>query len=136
MIRSSWYMTQPRPPIPAVATYPAAGTADYATSGLALGVRVLAGSAAVADEAVGNGRVISFASDPNFRAWTPGHARLLWNALVTPAPAGLNGLAAGSRERTAAEKAAQDAAAAATIDFGLAMRVRVKPPTPLRPRRS
>jgi hypothetical protein len=109
----------------AVSTYPAAGTADYATSGLALGVGVLAGSAAVADEAVGSGRVISFASDPNFRAWTQGTQRLLWNALVTPSPAGLHGLAAGSRDRAAAEKAAQDAAAA-TIDFGLAMRVRVK----------
>ena len=109
----------------AIATYPAAGSADYATSGLALGVNVLAGTTAVADEAVGSGRVISFASDPNFRAWTQGTQRLLWNALVTPNPAGMHGLAAGSKERAAAEKAAQDAAAA-TVDFGLAMRIRVR----------
>jgi len=108
-----------------VASFPASSSTDYATSGLTIGVDTLAGTSAVVDEAVGAGRVVSFSIDPNFRAWTQGTQRLLWNALVTPSPAGLHGLAAGSRDRAAAEKAAQDAAAA-TIDFGLAMRVRVK----------
>ena len=49
-------------------------TPDFATSGLAIGVDTLAGTAAVVDEAVGSGRVVSFSIDPNFRAWTAGHA--------------------------------------------------------------
>ena len=108
-----------------IGTFPAAGSANYATSGLALGVGGLAGTSAVADEAVGSGRVVSFASDPNFRAWTQGTQRLLWNAIVGPNPAGMHGLAAGSKERAAAEKAAQDAAAA-VVDFGSAIRIRVR----------
>ena len=108
-----------------IGTFPAAGSVDYATSGLALGVGGLAGTSAVADEAVGSGRVVSFASDPNFRAWTQGTQRLLWNAIVGPNPAGMHGLAAGSKERAAAERAAQDAAAA-VVDFGSAIRIRVR----------
>ena len=108
-----------------IGTFPAAGSRRYATSGLALGVGGLAGTSAVADEAVGSGRVVSFASDPNFRAWTQGTQRLLWNAIVGPNPAGMHGLAAGSKERAAAEKAAQDAAAA-VVDFGSAIRIRVR----------
>ena len=109
----------------AIGTFPAPGSANYATSGLALGVGGLAGTSAVADEAVGSGRVVSFASDPNFRAWTQGTQRLLWNAIVGPNPAGMHGLAAGSKERAAAEKAAQDAAAT-VVDFGSAIRIRVR----------
>jgi len=44
----------------------------------------LAGSAFLADETLGAGRVISFSIDPNFRAWTLGTQRLLWNAIVGP----------------------------------------------------
>ena len=72
----------------AVATFPAPGTPDYATSGLAIGVDTLAGTAAVVDEAVGDGRVVAFSIDPNFRAWTQGTQRLLWNAIVGPDRAG------------------------------------------------
>jgi hypothetical protein len=87
----------------------------------------LAGTAAVADEAVGTGRVVSFSFDPNFRAWTQGTQRLLWNAIVGLDPAGAGAVAplAGSKERTAAEKAAQDAAAA-VVEFGSAIRIRVR----------
>ena len=109
-----------------VATYPAAGQPAFATSGLAIGVDGLAGTSAVVDEAVGAGRVVAFASDPNFRGWTQGTQRLLWNALLGgPAAGARTGLLAGSRERAAAEKAAQDAAATLP-DVGSAIRIRVR----------
>ncbi len=107
----------------AVATYPALESADHATSGLAIGVGKLAGTAAVVDEAVGSGRVVSFNVDPNFRAWTEGTQRLLWNAIVGP-DTGLTGLPAGSKARAAAENAATDAAAT-LFDLGSAIRIRV-----------
>jgi len=109
----------------AAATFPSAAEDAYATSGLTLGINALAGTSAVVDEAVGKGRVVSFSFDPNFRAWTQGTQRLLWNAIVGTDPAGFGHAAlAGSRERAAAEKAAQDAAAS-VVDFGSAIRVRV-----------
>ena len=109
----------------AVARFPSAADDAYATSGLTLGVDALGGTTAVTDEAVGAGRVVSFSFDPNFRAWTQGTQRLLWNAIVGPDPAGFGAAPlAGSRERAAAEKAAQDAAAS-VVDFGSAIRVRV-----------
>jgi hypothetical protein len=109
----------------AVAAFPGSGDAAYATSGLAIGVETLAGSSAVADEAVGSGRVISFSIDPNFRAWTQGTQRLLWNAIVGPDPAGFGpGLLAGSKARAPFEKAASDAASK-LVDFGAEIRVRV-----------
>jgi len=107
------------------ATFPSAGDAAFATSGLTLGISALGGTAAVADEAVGAGRVVSFSFDPNFRAWTQGTQRLLWNAITGEDPAGFgHAPLAGSKERAAAEKAAQDASAS-VIDFGSAIRIRV-----------
>ncbi len=84
----------------------------------------LAGTSVLADEAVGNGRVISFSIDPNFRGWTQGTHRLLWNAIVGPDPSAAAGLFAGSQARAAAEKAALDAAAKLP-ELGSAIRVRV-----------
>jgi hypothetical protein len=66
----------------AVGSFPAPGSGAYATSGQAENMDTLAGTAFVADEQVGNGRVISFSVDPNFRAWTLGMHRVLWNAIV------------------------------------------------------
>ena len=108
----------------AIATIPGAGDPDFATSGLAIGVDTLAGTSVLADEAVGNGRVISFSIDPNFRGWTQGTHRLLWNAIVGPDPSAAAGLFAGSQARAAAEKAALDAAAKLP-ELGSAIRVRV-----------
>jgi hypothetical protein len=109
----------------AVATFPSAGDADFATSGLTLGIDALTGASAVADEAVGRGRVVSFSFDPNFRAWTQGTQRLLWNAIVGSNPAFVGDAPlAGSKERAAAENAAQ-ASAAKVVDFGSAIRIRV-----------
>jgi hypothetical protein len=109
----------------AVATFPTAGSTDFGTSGLAIGIDSLAGTAAVVDEAVGEGRVIAFSVDPNFRGWTQGTQRILWNALLGPdAAVPASGLAAGSRERAPAEKAAQDALARVP-SLGSAIRIRV-----------
>ena len=110
----------------AVATYPAAGTPAYATSGLAIGVETLAGTTALVDEAIGNGgRAVLFSIDPNFRAWTQGTQRLLWNALFGDDPASLGRAPlAGSKERAGAEKAAADAVAKVPA-LGSAIRIRV-----------
>jgi len=109
----------------AVATFPAAGTPAYATSGLTIGVDTLAGSAALVDEPVGAGRAVVFSVDPNFRGWTQGTQRLLWNALLGPDPAGFgHAPLAGSRERAAADKAAADAVAVLP-ELGSAIRIRV-----------
>ena len=42
----------------------------------------LGGTAAVIDEPVGTGRVVSFSTDPNFRAWTVGMQKMLRNAVL------------------------------------------------------
>ena len=107
-----------------VAAFPTLTDPDYGTSGLAIGVSTLTGTSVVADEAVGNGRVVSFSIDPNFRAWTQGTQRLLWNAIVGPDPSAAVGLFAGSKARAAAEKAALDAGTALP-DLGSAIRIRV-----------
>ncbi|MFL5722455.1 MAG: M14 family zinc carboxypeptidase [Chloroflexota bacterium] len=108
-----------------VATFPASGQPDYATSGLTIGVDGLAGTSALVDEGIGAGRAVLFSVDPNFRGWTQGTQRLLWNAIFGGDPAGA-GLApaAGSRQRAAAEKAAADAVATVP-DLGSAIRIRV-----------
>ncbi len=62
-------------------------TGTLSTSGLAIGVNELTGSAAVVDEPLGQGRSVVFSFDPNFRGWTDGTQRLLWNALLGPNPA-------------------------------------------------
>ena len=67
-----------------VGAFPAPGSPAYATSGQAEKMQSLAGSSFIADETLGAGRVISFSIDPNFRAWTLGTQRLLWNAIVGP----------------------------------------------------
>jgi hypothetical protein len=108
----------------AVGTFPGAGDDAFATSGLAIGVGTLAGTSFLTDEAVGQGRVIAFSIDPNFRAWTQGTQRLLWNAIVGPDPSGATGLRAGSDARSAAETAAREATSK-LIDDGAAIRIRV-----------
>jgi hypothetical protein len=45
----------------------------------------LANTEYVTRESIGNGRLILFASDPNFRAASPGTARVFCNAVV-PGP--------------------------------------------------
>ena len=55
--------------------------ATFAVSGFAEGEDELVGTAAVTDEGYGAGRVVLFASDPNFRAFTDGTQKVLRNAL-------------------------------------------------------
>jgi hypothetical protein len=43
-------------------------------------------AAAVIDEAVGEGRTVAFGFEPNFRAFTDGTQRVLWNAMFGPDP--------------------------------------------------
>ena len=66
------------------ARYP--GPAAFDVSGLALDVGRLPGSAAIVDEAFGDGRVTVFASDANYRSFTWGTQRILWNAMFGPTP--------------------------------------------------
>jgi hypothetical protein len=74
----------------------------------------------VTDEAYRDGRVVLFASDPNFRAFTDGTQQVLWNALLGPDPAAL---ASG----TAQQRSAAVAAAAGVPDLGGDLLVTVRP---------
>jgi hypothetical protein len=68
------------------ARFPAAGDEDWFVSGFAEGEEQLHGTAAVIDEAYGDGRVVLFGFDPNYRAFTDGTAKLLTNALLGDEP--------------------------------------------------
>ncbi len=64
-------------------SYPATEP-DFFVSGYASGADVLKGTAALVDEDLGNGRVILFSGEPDFRAYTDGTAFLLANAITYP----------------------------------------------------
>jgi hypothetical protein len=81
-----------------------------AVSGLDVGASDLAATTVVADEPVGAGRVISFAIDPNFRGWSEGTQRLLWNALFGDDPTVAARVSLSSPRRVAAEADARRAA--------------------------
>jgi hypothetical protein len=69
----------------AAVTYPAFGSPQWFVSGFADGVAELGGTTAVVDEksaATGLGRVVLFASDPNYRAFTEGSQELLRSVLA------------------------------------------------------
>lgn len=89
-----------RTPTPATAAvvFPGAGDPDWFISGYASGADELRGAVDVVDEQAGRGRVVLFASDPNYRAFTEGTAGMLRNAL----------------ERAATQRAASAALKAAT----------------------
>jgi hypothetical protein len=104
----------------AVVRYPAASASDFDVSGLAVGAAHLGGTAAVVDERVGAGRSIVFASDPAFRVWTLGTARILRNAVVGPDPAVTATIRATARtDAVAAAKAAAQRLPAAPDAFRL-----------------
>jgi hypothetical protein len=76
----------------------------FALSGFAVGEDELVGSAAVTDERYSGGRVVLFASDPNFRAFTDGTQKILRNAVLGADPG--SSVAAPASARTAAAAAA------------------------------
>jgi hypothetical protein len=86
-------------------TYPAAGTEDFFVSGYEEGAEELGETAAVVDEPYGDGRVVLFATDPNYRAFTQGTQELLWNALFGAEP-----VQQARAARPALVRAARDAA--------------------------
>ncbi|GAA4617937.1 M14 family zinc carboxypeptidase [Saccharopolyspora hordei] len=68
------------------ARFPAEGDPDWYVSGFASGAEQLHGRTAVVDEAFGAGRVVLFGFDPNYRAFTNGTAKVLFNAITGPRP--------------------------------------------------
>jgi hypothetical protein len=108
----------------AAAAFPASGSPSFGVSGLAEGVAQLGGSAAVVDEPVGSGRSIVFSVDPNFRGWTQGSQRILWNAIVGADPTGPRAAGLPPAERAVAVRAAR-AAATAIPQLGSTIRIAV-----------
>ncbi|TQM65081.1 M14 family zinc carboxypeptidase [Humibacillus xanthopallidus] len=85
--------------------YPAAGDPDWFISGFAEGEEQLHGTSAVVDERVGDGRVVLFGFDPNYRAFTGGTARMLLNAITGPDPSASVQVGAAAPRSTAAVSA-------------------------------
>lgn len=107
----------------AVVRYPSKDSPDFATAGKAKRMSLLAGASVVSDESVGNGRVISFAIDPNFRAWTLGTDRMLWNAITGPDPKSTGAQLTRRQDAAAIQRAKE--AERRSIDVGDAIRVAV-----------
>ena len=96
---------RPSSPAHAALSYPPAGDGDFFVSGFARGAEELGGTAAAVDEPLGAGRVVLFASDPNFRAWTVGMQKVLRNAVLGPDPTAAT-VATSSQRGSAAKTAA------------------------------
>ena len=94
---------------------------DFFVSGFAEGEEELRGTAAVTDEGYEGGRVVLFASDPNFRAFTDGTQKILRNALVGADPV------AGPAQGPPAARSAATAAARDVPDLGGSLLVTVRP---------
>lgn len=109
-----------------VVSYPGTHDPDFATSGKAKHMGRLQGASVVSDEPFGKGRVVSFAIDPNFRAWTFGTERMLWNAITGPDP-DQTAAPLARQQRAVAVKAAK-AAERRTPDLG-GNAIRVAVPT-------
>ena len=93
-----------------VASFPGVDSPDWFVSGFAEGEEELGGTAAIIREPVGEGEVIASTTDLNFRAWTVGTQRLLWNAVFGPDLTG-GAPRLGAPGRAAAETEAAQAAA-------------------------
>jgi len=62
-------------------TFPAVDSPTWFISGYQRGAEELAGTATVVDERYGDGRVVVFAGEPNFRGFTDGTQKIVWNAV-------------------------------------------------------
>ncbi|MBO0828156.1 MAG: hypothetical protein J2P24_10290 [Streptosporangiales bacterium] len=71
-------------PADVVLSYPNPDSPDWFVSGYQQGAEELGGTAAEVSEHVGAGAVTVFSVDPNYRAFTDGTARSLFDAVVTP----------------------------------------------------
>ena len=116
------------------AWFPAAGTQDFYVSGFADGEEELGGTAAVTDEPAGSGRVVLFASEPNFRGYTTGTQKVLWNALFGADPWHASAAKARSSARAAVERTAVAAARAVTTAGFAGIRLTVRPASAARTR--
>ncbi len=72
--------------------YPSARSRDWFVSRFERGAEQLGRTAVVADETYERGRVVSFAGEPNFRGFTDGTQKILWNVIYgrDPAPTSSN----------------------------------------------
>jgi hypothetical protein len=72
--------------------YPGAKDPDWFISGFASGADQLHNKAAVVDERYGDGRVVLFGFDPNYRGFTEGTQQILRNAMLGRMPSDLPGV--------------------------------------------
>jgi hypothetical protein len=99
---------------------------DFFVSGYASGADVLKGTAALVDEKLGDGRVVLFSGEMDYRAYTTGTAFLLANAIAYPlsaAPATAD-VASG-----AAASAVSAAVASAGPETGPGQAIQIEVPT-------
>jgi hypothetical protein len=118
-----------------VASFPAAGTQDFYVSGFAEHEEELGGTASITDEPAGSGRVVLFASEPNFRAYTTGTQKVLWNALFGADPWHASAAKARSSARAAAERRAVASARSVTTAGFAGIRLTVRQASVQRTRR-
>jgi hypothetical protein len=104
--------------------YPTAAP-DFFVSGYATGENALKGSAALVDETLGDGHLVLFSGEPNYRAFTGGTEFLLANALVYPPAAGAAGVDVRS---AAAASAVSTAMASAGAETGPGAPIRIQVP--------
>ena len=103
--------------------YPRSGT-EFFTSGYAEGQEVLRGTAALVEERFGDGNVVLFSGEPNFRAYTEGMSLFLMNAIAAPAR-GQTGAADASAARFGAERRAAAASLPKEIGPGRPLEIEV-----------
>ena len=84
--------------------YPNTNSRAWFVSGYERGASELAGTAVVADERYGDGRVVVFAGEPNFRGFTDGTQKVLWNAVYGADPAAKVRAAASSASKPLARQ--------------------------------
>jgi hypothetical protein len=118
-----------------VASFPAAGTQDFYVSGFADGEEELGGTAAITDEPAGSGRVVLFGSEPNFRGYTAGTQKILWNALFGADPWHASAAKARSSARATAERTAVAAARSVTTAGFSGIHLTVRPDSARQTRR-